>query len=942
MPRQEATKDITWRRLGLVAGLMFLFTVAGLATTTDPSHPVWWPAAGLAYTVLRRGRGVRVAAVLLGGCLGAAFGALWLRADWTLALTESLADLAGAWAGAAMLYRVPGREASSLKQGLGVWGVAGLVALTGTLVALLPHLVAERGTFGTDFVLRCLARLSGVIVVAPLALAPAGGPWAQGARRDELLAQLGILGLVTVAAFSAPPGALQATLVFALFLPLVAAALRLPEPAPQAGVFLVAAAAAGATRAGLGLFAAQDLHPALPVFLILLAVTTQLVGAVTTEREVAYAAVAESEQRFRLMTENGRDLVCLHGLDGGYLWVSPSSVSILGWEPDDLLGRFLHTYVHHGDVLAVEQLLERVAAGRGTEVLRFRFRRKDGTWAWLEMTAQRTVGADGRPALQSATRDITERVRDLERLRLACQSAGIAVFSWDLLRKRMVDEGRFAELYGVDIASQPDPQQAMLDCMHPDDRAPAARALADALAGTAGYRTRFRVLHPTQGERHIFACGEVERDGAGRAVSMIGVNWDVTDQVRVEDELRQARDAAEKAASAKTAFLAMMSHEIRTPLNGIIGMTDALLPEVDRGNRNAVETIRRSGEMLLAVLNDILDFSKIEAGKLELEPQACDLTQVLTDLRSLYEHAAEEKGLRLVVELKPDLGRLVCDPLRLRQVLGNLVSNAVKFTSQGSVTVTGRRLPPEPMFPQGSVALDVIDTGIGIPADKVDLLFHEFSQLDAGTTRRYGGTGLGLAISRRLVEAMGGGISVASTARKGSTFTVVLPLPTQAQLDSAGVASPAQEVLVLDASSLKGSRALLAEDNSINRRVAVALMSKMGMEVLPVENGREAVAAWRRGGWDVVVMDMQMPELDGLGAARAIRDEEEARGLEATPILAMTANAFAEDRQACLEAGMNEVVTKPTTRAALQSALVRLLARARRASQRASAPASRG
>jgi signal transduction histidine kinase/CheY-like chemotaxis protein len=493
------------------------------------------------------------------------------------------------------------------------------------------------------------------------------------------------------------------------------------------------------------------------------------------------------------------------------------------------------------------------------------------------------------------------------------------------------------DLFGVDIASQPDPKAAMLACLHPDDRAAAEAELAEALAGRSGYRTRFRAVHPTQGERHIFACGEVERDSSGRAVSMIGVNWDVTDQVRVEAELRKAKEAAENATRAKATFLAMMSHEIRTPLNGIIGMTDALLPDVDRGNRNAVETIRRSGEVLLAVLNDILDFSKIEAGKLELEQRVCDLEPVLGDLGALFARLTKEKGLTLKVELEPGIGRLVCDPLRLRQILSNLVSNAVKFTAEGTVTVSGRRLPADPRFPLGAVALDVVDSGIGIPADKVDRLFKEFSQVDAGTTRRYGGTGLGLAISRRLAEAMGGEISVQSVQGRGSTFTVALPLPTALQLATVQAAEPSREVAVLDASRLKGVRVLLAEDNAINRRVAVALMSKMGVEVHAVENGREALRAWGQGGWDLIVMDMQMPELDGLEATRAIRAAEAEGAFQAIPILAMTANASAEDRRTCLEAGMDEVVTKPTTRAALQSALVRLLVPAPATAHRASA-----
>jgi PAS domain S-box-containing protein len=908
--------------------------LVGWATAPDAHHPVWWPSAGLAFLVLRRRTARPVRGLLVGTAAGVLASTFALHHSASLALGEAAGDLLGALGGGALLAQLPRRGSfGSPRRTLTGWAVSCAVALAGTLTSLLPHLLEGADGFGVDFAQRFLARLCGVVAVAPLAMAASAG-WREHGRRLEALVLAPLLVVTSVAAFSVAPGGAQVALVFAVFLPLVAAGLRLPSPGPQVAVFFVSAVAVVASRADTGLFGPAGMEPALQVFLVFVALTTQLVASVTAEREHAFAALAQSEQRFRLMTENGRDLVCLHGPDGNFRTVSASSSSILGREPEELVGQHLHTYVHAGDVLSLEQLLARANASGEPELLRFRFRRQDGTWAWLEMTVQRVLDEAGRPSLQSATRDVSARVRDSEGLRMACQSAGILVFSWDLAHNRMMDEGRFVELYGVDVAAQTDPLQAMLRCVHPEDRASAREALEEALAGRAGYRTRFRVLHPSRGERHLFACGEVERDGAGRPVSMVGVNWDVTDQVRVEDELRAAKESAENATRAKATFLATMSHEIRTPLNGIIGMTDALLPDVDRGNRNAVETIRRSGEVLLAVLNDILDFSKIEAGKLELEQRVCDLEQLLGDLAALFARLTREKGLHLKVAVAPDVGQLVCDPLRLRQVLSNLVSNAVKFTAQGTVSVSCHRLPADAKHPLGAVALEVSDTGIGIPADKVDRLFKEFSQVDASTTRRYGGTGLGLAISRRLVEAMGGAISVRSEAGRGSTFSVVLPLPTAEQLATVQAAEPPRDAPVLDASSLRGVRVLLAEDNAINRRVAVALLGKMGVEVHAVENGRLALEAWRRGGWDLIIMDMQMPELDGLEATRAIRAAEAAGALQTIPILAMTANASPEDRRLCLQAGMDEVVTKPATRASLQSALVRALtpATARRAS----------
>jgi CheY-like chemotaxis protein len=295
-------------------------------------------------------------------------------------------------------------------------------------------------------------------------------------------------------------------------------------------------------------------------------------------------------------------------------------------------------------------------------------------------------------------------------------------------------------------------------------------------------------------------------------------------------------------------------------------------------------------------------------------------------VEALYSSAFAEKGLALKVDLEPAAHWLVCDRLRLRQVLGNLVSNALKFTDHGQARVSARLLGPGSAFPAGAVSIGVEDTGIGIAPGKLGSLFKDFSQGDASTTRRYGGTGLGLAIASRLVEAMGGTLTVASEAGRGATFTAVLPAATAAQVEVARRVDSSGATAELDLSPLEGRRVLLAEDNVINRRVAVALLTRLGLEVKAVENGREALEAWAGGSWDAVVMDVQMPELDGLQATRAIRAEEARRGARPTPILAMTASAFLEDRRACLAAGMNEMVTKPTTLHALQGALVRVLA----------------
>ena len=889
----------------------------GWATATHGTSLVWWPAAPVSWLLIAMSR-PRARPFFALFILGAAVvTGSWFGVPPSLGLAEGVGDVV---AGLLLSRLLSSRgQPESLRRQVALWAKILLGVVASTVAIGAVHLALGQGGWVAETPPRLMARLTGVVCAAPfIRVAWRAFEWRRLFGREALVAGV-LLTTMGVAAHRVPAGSAELAFGFVMVMPLLWAALRLEAPTPQLGVLLVAVAASVSSHLGLGLFRGADAVLSLQVWLGFLAVMTLLAVAVTAERRAAFAELAQSEQRFRLMTENGRDVVCAHALDGTFRWVSTSSAIISGWRPEELTGRPLVPLLHPDDVPSVLGAARRLSRGHEGLTVRYRLRRKDGRYVWLESTAQYVAEAQ---VVQSATRDITERVRALERLRLACQSAGVVVFDWDLVRDTVVDEGRFAELLGVDISGRPDARAAYLACVHPEDRRRVGRELRAALAQERAFRFRFRTIHPTKGERHIFASGELERDERGRAVAMIGVNWDVTEQARAEETLRQARDASEAASRAKAAYLAMMSHEIRTPLGGLIGMTEELSREVGLAQRPAVDTIRRSGEALLALLNDVLDLSKMEAGKLELEAGLCELEQLVGDVRSLYWRAAQSKGLTLSVQLAADASRLLADPLRVRQVLSNLVSNAVKFTAHGGVAIRSWRGEADDAFPSGSLALEVSDTGIGIPADRLGRLFQEFSQADITTSRRYGGTGLGLAISKRLVSAMSGRISVSSVAGQGSTFVVKLPQVSEEQLSTASAASRA-EPAELEGLSLPGCRVLLAEDNPINRRVAVGLLERLGCQVHPVENGREAVDAWRAGEWDVVVMDMQMPELDGLEATRRIRELEEKERRTPILIVAMTANAFKEDRDACLAAGMNDVVTKPATKKSLHAALAR-------------------
>ena len=602
-------------------------------------------------------------------------------------------------------------------------------------------------------------------------------------------------------------------------------------------------------------------------------------------------------------------------------------------------------------------------------------------WALEEQSFASSVADLISTALEAIDRSRAEAaLADSEaRLAWALEATSDAIWDWDIARHTLFFSPRYYTMLGYSPGELPASMETWEALMHPEDLDDARQRLHKQTASvnrTIEFQFRMKAR---QGDWRWILCrgNVVTRNDRGEPVRVVGTHTDITERRRWEEEQRSqaallraqnweleahreqleahqqelvaanaelasAKQAAEIASTAKSEFLANMSHEIRTPMTAILGFADLLWEDVGEcnacaradkdgrreRNQEALDTIRRNGKYLLSLIDDILDLSKVEAGEARAELGRHDLGELLREIHSLMQIRAASAGLSLTVELVPPVPLTIeTDMLRLRQILINLVGNAIKFTEHGGVRVVTRLEQPTPFSPQPQLRIDVIDTGIGLTPEQISRIFQPFTQADSSTKRKYGGTGLGLAISRRFAALLGGEVNVRSEPGQGSTFTVLVPVGELRDVTDAPpdplAGGKATAPKTADDISLHGVRVLVAEDGADNQRLIKAVLLRAGADVSLAENGKLAVEAAQEAElthqpFHIVLMDMQMPVMDGYEATRTLRASGFAR-----PIIALTAHAMLGDRDKCLAAGCNDYTTKPIQRPALLDMIAR-------------------
>jgi len=656
----------------------------------------------------------------------------------------------------------------------------------------------------------------------------------------------------------------------------------------------------------------------------------QLIDEVETSRS-AMKKTSESLRLERDMAQQYLDIaaVMLVAIDAGHkvTMINKKGCDILGYEEKDILGRdWFDNFVpeHHRD--KERELFDRLLAGSIDTI------ECDQKVVLTEGGEEKIIGwrntlledGQGNPAvILSSGEDITDRICMQKEI---IQAKNLWEEAFDTINDaitihdsnfNIIKMNRTAEemLKYSPVAGKIN--KKCFELYHGTDVPPLKCPSCASL--TTGSPSGTEVYEPNL-KKYIEIKALPRFDSSGKVNGLVHIVTDISRRKKAEDEMKKAMEDAKVASRAKSEFLANMSHEIRTPMNGIIGMTDLVLETgLNEKQKGFLEIVKQSADSLLRIINDILDFSKIEAGKMELDHTAFNLSNTITNIADIFKVQAYKKNIDMRCEISPDVPVILKgDPNRLRQVLVNLLGNAVKFTDRGSVrlkvSLSSVERSDTEAGASASLLFSVIDTGVGIPDEKLEDIFELFTQVDGSSTRKFGGTGLGLSISKSLVKMMGGDIQVSSEAGSGSTFSFAAEFGTDIETitdSDVSVIELKEDPAFSSTESDKRTRILLVEDNLMNQNVAVHMLEKEGFAVSVAGNGREAIEMLKGNKFPLVLMDIQMPEMDGIEATRIIRGTKDGSLDPAVPVIALTAHVFREDKERCLDAGMDGFIAKP-------------------------------
>ncbi|MFC1733732.1 PAS domain S-box protein [candidate division KSB1 bacterium] len=625
-------------------------------------------------------------------------------------------------------------------------------------------------------------------------------------------------------------------------------------------------------------------------------------------------ALRKSEVEFRSLFEESPDAIFVENKDGFILDINPAACKLHNLDREQLIGKHVTDFVPDEEKEQVKESFPKWFTGE-LSYIESTSKTSDGKNVPVEIRCSR-IEYKSNPALLLHVRDITERKKMEFKLR-SSESKFRSIFSQANDAIFLMDKNVFIDCNKKTLE--------MFNCkrediighspvkfspeFQPDGSRTEEKANQYISAALKGIPQRFYWKHTRNNDTDFDTEVSLNFIDSGNQKLIQAIVRDITEQKQTEEALISAKKEAEETNRLKSLFLANVSHEIRTPMYGIVGMTDLLMRTPLSNDQNEyLSSISISANSLLTIVNDILDLSKIEAGQLELEHINFDLRHEINEITTILNYKAEKKNISIIDDISKKIPKIMMgDPLRLKQIITNLSDNAIKFTTEGSVKIAVKIIDNSRKNNSLILKFSIIDTGIGISPQEQIKLFKSFSQTDASTTRKFGGTGLGLAISKNLVELMGGEIGVESIEGKGSTFWFTCVFGKSKEITEVKTDVPIEQ----EKSSSKSLSILVAEDNLINQKVISASLKQMGHKVTIADNGIKTIELFNQQEFDLILMDVQMPEMDGIEATKRIREIETHQNKENIIIIALTANAMKEDKEKCLEAGMNHYLSKP-------------------------------